>query len=273
MRQDDRALFDQALERARRSAYAPGEYVGQESFMGAGEILALAERAGIARGVSVLDLCCGVAGPGRLITSRLGCAYLGVDASPDAVDLAGQRAGDVPCRFEVSHVPPVPRGRFDVVMLLETLLAFADKETLLGEVAAALAPAGRFAFTLEEGEALTETERQAMPDADTVWLVTLPTLLATLDRVGLRVRWLHECSEAHRATADALIDAFVGDRVAIAARIGERALDELLSAHRLWSEWLRDGRVRKYAVVAGLDDGSQQQSQHHSTVGAGAHLD
>jgi hypothetical protein len=29
-----------------------------------------------------------------------------------------------------------------------------------------------------------------------------------------------------------------------------RALDELLPAHRLWIEWLGEGRVRKLAVVA-----------------------
>ena len=27
-------------------------------------------------------------------------------------------------------------------------------------------------------------------------------------------------------------------------------LEELLTAHRLWSEWLREGRVRKLAVIA-----------------------
>jgi hypothetical protein len=50
--------------------------------------------------------------------------------------------------------------------------------------------------------------------------------------------------------ADALIDAFTADDAEIAAQIGARALEELLAAHRLWSEWLRDGRVRKIAVVA-----------------------
>ena len=45
MRQDDRAPFDRALQRARVSAYAPGEFVGQESFMTAGEIRALAVQA------------------------------------------------------------------------------------------------------------------------------------------------------------------------------------------------------------------------------------
>ena len=50
--------------------------------------------------------------------------------------------------------------------------------------------------------------------------------------------------------ADALIVAFTADATDIAAQIGDRALEELLAAHRLWSEWLQDGRVRKIAVVA-----------------------
>ena len=36
----------------------------------------------------------------------------------------------------------------------------------------------------------------------------------------------------------------------IAAQIGHRALEELLVAHGLWSDWLRDGRVHKVALVA-----------------------
>ena len=86
MRQDERAPFVQALQRARVSAYPPGEFVEQENLMLAGEIRALAVEAGIAPGVSVLDLCCGVAGPGRFITRELGCTYLGVDLSAGAID-------------------------------------------------------------------------------------------------------------------------------------------------------------------------------------------
>jgi len=250
VRQDDRAPFDRALRRARAAAYAPGEFVGQESLMTAGEIRALALHAGISPGVTVLDLCCGIAGPGRFLTRELGCAYLGVDASPSAVAIARERAGGLPCRFAIAQVPPVPAGSFDVALLLETMLAFEDKDALVREIAAALRPGGRFAFTLEEGPPLTTPERAAMPDADTVWLTPLDGLVASLVDAGLAVTRLEDRSRAHRALAQSLTAAFAADAADIAAQIGRRALDDLLAAHRLWARWLDEGRVRKLALVA-----------------------
>jgi SAM-dependent methyltransferase len=254
MKQDDRAPFVRALQRARVSAYAPGEFVEQEGFMRAGEIRALAHRAGIAGGVSLLDLCCGVAGPGRFITQELGCSYLGVDFSSSAIGIARDRARALPCRFEVSRIPPIPPGPFDVVLLLETMLAFREKQTLLQEISQALTTGGRFAFTMEEGVPLTEAERQTMPDADTFWLIPLDEMFAFLERVGLVVRWMGDCSRSHRAMADSLTEAFAGDAADIAAQIGRPAVEELLTAHRLWSDWLRAGRVRKLAFVAEKTD-------------------
>jgi SAM-dependent methyltransferase len=249
MNQDERGPFVRALQRARAAAYAPGEFVEQESFMRAAEIRALAGRAGIAPGVSVLDLCCGIAGPGRFITRELGCMYVGVDSSSSAIEIARERANGLPCRFEVARIPPIPPGPFEVVLLLETMLAFRDKRTLLEEISGALGPGGRFAFTLEEGLPLTEAERERMPDADTVWLTPLPEMLTLLERVGLRVRWQDDCSPSHRAVADSLLNAFAADASAITRQLGHRALEELLAAHRLWSDWLREGRVRKIAFV------------------------
>ena len=250
MKQEDRARFDRALSRARPAAYQAGEFVEQESFMRAGEILTLARRAGVGPGVSVLDVCCGVAGPGRLLARETGCTYLGVDASAEAVDIARGRAEGLDCRFEVGRVPPLPAGPFDVVLLLETLLAFADKDALLRQVSAALEVGGRFAFTVEEGAALTGPERAAMPDADTVWPVPLPELLVGLERVGLRVRWQDELSAAHLDMVDTLTEAFAADADHIVEHVGRRGFDELMAAHLLWSDWLRRGRVRKFALVA-----------------------
>jgi SAM-dependent methyltransferase len=250
VKQDERAPFVDALQRARVAAYAPGEFVEQESFMRAGEIRALAQQAGIGPGVSVLDLCCGIGGPGRFITRELGCDYLGVDYSADAIDIARRRAGDLPCRFEVARIPPIPPGPFDVVILLETLLAFPEKEPLLQDISRALPTGGRFACTFEAGPPLTAAERERMPDADTVWLVPIDEMLATLDRVGLVVRRQEDHSQSHAATAESLTESFTADAVDIAAQIGGEALEELLSAHQLWIDWLRSERVRKIALVA-----------------------
>jgi sarcosine/dimethylglycine N-methyltransferase len=250
MRQDARAPFDRALRTARVAAYPPGQFVGQESFMRADEILSLARGAGVSTGTRVLDLCCGVAGPGRFITTTLGCTYLGVDASAAALELARARAQGLPCRFQRAEVPPVPTGPFDVVLLLETLLAFPDKGPLLRAVTAALPPGGRFAFTLEEGAPLTEAEAARMPDAETVWLTPLTELLDSLRDARLAVRWTEDRSAAHLEVFEALHDAFTADRVSIAREVGDRAVEELLASHDLWCRWLRCGRVRKLALVA-----------------------
>jgi SAM-dependent methyltransferase len=250
VRQDQRAPFLAGLRRAREAAYPAGEYVGQESFMRAAEIRRLARRAGIGPGASVLDLCCGMAGPGRLITAELGCRYLGLDSSASAVEIARGLAGDLPCRFEQAEVPPLPDGPFDVVLLLETMLAFPDKKALLADVVRVLAPGGRLAFTLEEGAPLSPSERSRMPDADTVWLIELLEMRLLLREVGLTVTWQEQWSAAHHAIASALLEWFRTDARNIVRQIGPLALTELIAAHELWSEWLGCGRVRKFALVA-----------------------
>jgi SAM-dependent methyltransferase len=239
-----------ALERARAAAYPAGEYVGQESFMRAGEVRTLAHHARVGPGVSVLDLCCGVAGPGRMITAESGCHYLGVDYSASALASAQELAGNLPCRFEQAHLPPLPEGRFEVVLLLETMLAFPDKEALVGEVSRVLEPGGRFAFTVEEGRPLTQQERARMPGADTVWLIELAELTGVLREAGLTVIWRQVYSDSHHAIATALLRCYRADSPQIAAQIGAQATAELITAHQLWSDWLGSGRVRKFAIVA-----------------------
>lgn len=231
--------FGEAMRRAQEAAFGPDEYVEQQSFVTASEIRALAEQAAVGPGVSLLDLCCGIAGPGRFLTRELGCDYLGVDASASAVDLARERAGGLPCRFEVAKIPPLPSGTFDVILLLETLLAFRDKAALLDDVSRALPAGGRFAFTVEEGRPLTEAERAQIPAADTVWLIPLSELHDLLVRAGLVVGWQQDWSESHRSTADSLADAYAAE-----------GLEDLVTSHRLWSAWLASGRVRKFALVA-----------------------
>jgi ubiquinone/menaquinone biosynthesis C-methylase UbiE len=238
------------LEQARATAFPAGEYVGQESFMRASEVRTLAHRARVGPGVSVLDLCCGVAGPGRMITAESGCHYLGVDYSASALATAQELAGNLPCRFEQAHLPPLPEGRFEVVLLLETMLAFPDQQALVGEVERVLEPGGRLAFTVEEGRPLTQQERAQMPAAETVWLIELAELTDVLHEAGLSVAWCQDYSSSHHATATALFRSYRADSLQIAGQIGTQATAELITAHGLWSDWLGSGRVRKFAMVA-----------------------
>jgi SAM-dependent methyltransferase len=218
--------------------------------MRAAEVRRLAHQAGVGRGVSVLDLCCGVAGPGRTITAESGCHYLGVDHSASALATARQLAGNLPCRFEQAHLPPLPGGRFEVVFLLETMLAFPDKDVLVSEVVRVLEPGGRFAFTVEEGRPLTQRERARMPGADTVWPIELAVLTGVLRNAGLTVIWRQDCSSSHQSIAAALLRCYRADSPQIAGQIGTQATAELITAHQLWSDWLASGRVRKFAMVA-----------------------
>jgi ubiquinone/menaquinone biosynthesis C-methylase UbiE len=217
--------------------------------MRAAEIRRLAQQARVGPGALVLDLCCGVAGPGRMITAESGCHYLGVDHSASALANAQQLAGNLPCRFEQAHLPPLPEGPFEVVFLLETMLAFADKDALMGEVARVLEPGGRFAFTVEEGRPLTQQERARMPAADTVWPIEWAELTGVLCNAGLTVIWRQEYSSSHHAIATALLGCYRADSPRIAGQIGTQATAELITAHQLWSNWLGSGRVRKFAMV------------------------
>ena len=137
------------------------------------------------------------------------------------------------------------------MLLLETMLAFEDKDALVRAIAAALRPGGRFAFTLEEGAPLTPAERAAMPDADTVWLTPLDELTACLERAGLVVTW-HGGPQRARTARWRRRWRTRSPRTPRTSprRSAGRALDDLLAAHRLWVEWLDEGRVRKLALVA-----------------------
>ena len=89
-----------------------------------------------------------------------------------------------------------------------------------------------------------------MPAADTVWPVELAQLTDLLGNAGLVVTWQQEYSVAHHAVAAALLRSYRADSAQIAGQIGEQATAELITAHRLWGDWLGSGRVRKFAMVA-----------------------
>jgi hypothetical protein len=89
-----------------------------------------------------------------------------------------------------------------------------------------------------------------MPAADTVWPIGLAELAGILREAGLTVTWQQEYSSSHHAIATALHRSYCAGKTRIAGQIGTQATDDLITSHRLWSDWLGNGRMRKFAVVA-----------------------
>ena len=97
---------------------------------------------------------------------------------------------------------------------------------------------------------MTDSERAAMPAWETVWPVPLDELVAGLESAGMQVDWLQECTAGHRAVVDGLLSAYRRSSAEIRATGGTEVLDGLVASHRLWRDWLGEGRIRKFAVVA-----------------------
>ena len=197
---------------------------------------------------------CAAASPGRDGSSRGSSAAATSGSTPaqSAIDIARERAGGLPCRFEVAQVPPLAARH------VRRRAPARDDARLSrqGDAGRGGRPRARRrrSVRLHAGggpAADAESERARMPDADTVWLTPLDEMHTLLERAGLVVRWQEDCSRSHRA------DGGVAARRVRRRRDGHRCADRTPGAGRaagrppaLESTGWRRGRVRKFALVA-----------------------
>lgn len=111
----------------------------------------LAQRAGIPRGATVLDIGCGVGGSALWLASQLGCHVTGMTISPVQARMAARKAGALGLSSKVcfqiqdaNQWKPEPAS-FDVVWIMESSEHFPDKKGFLERCAAALKPGGTLA--------------------------------------------------------------------------------------------------------------------------------
>jgi sarcosine/dimethylglycine N-methyltransferase len=114
---------------------------------------ALAERGGIAAGVSVADFCAGLGGPARYFAHRYGADVIGIELTLARARGAQELTRLVGLRDKVRVIEgnviavPLPDASVDVVVSQEALLHVPDKERALAEAFRILKPGGRLAFT------------------------------------------------------------------------------------------------------------------------------
>ena len=145
--------FDSPLMRQlRREAY--GEDIGQYSWVGADELRRDAQRLGLTPTSRLLDLGSGPCGPLTFLLATVGCAGVGLELSPAAIQVGYTRATalGVHDRFS-AHAADLNEpllsglGTFDAVLAVDVVLHLRDRQALFREVTRVLRPGGRFLFT------------------------------------------------------------------------------------------------------------------------------
>jgi sterol 24-C-methyltransferase len=111
--------------------------------------IGLAEKAGFAAGMSILDIGCGVGGPALTIASHTRADVTGLDISRTRIELASRNAekADVPnATFIVGDALSLPfeDDAFDAVYSFEAICHTPDKVRAYSEVARVLRPGGVF---------------------------------------------------------------------------------------------------------------------------------
>ncbi len=164
----------------------------------------LARFAGIASGMHVLDVGCGIGGPARTLAEEFGCHVTGVDLTAEfvrAAEMLTARLGmQDRCSFRLGSATALPcaDAQFDCVWSQNMLMNVADKGAFFSEVARVLAPGGRFAF-----EAVLEGNGEAI-HMPVFWasrpalshLVPRDALEALLAAAGLAIEALEDTTAA-----------------------------------------------------------------------------
>jgi rSAM/selenodomain-associated transferase 1 len=113
----------------------------------------LAEKAGVDRNTTVLDVCSALGGPARNLAKKYGCRVTGLDATKRMVDEAVSRTEKeglmrlVAYRLGNALDMPFRAGTFDVVWGQDAWCYITDKERLIKEAYKVLKPGGIIAFT------------------------------------------------------------------------------------------------------------------------------
>lgn len=123
------------------------------SFLPLPELRGMAAALNLGAGSVLVDLACGMGGPGLWVARERGARLVGVDVSTVAVAAAGERAR----RLGLEGIARFERGTFaatvlepasaDAVMTVDAFQYAPNKRAALAEVARVLRPGGRFAFS------------------------------------------------------------------------------------------------------------------------------
>ena len=112
--------------------------------------LMLAEKLSISASSSVLDIGCGIGGPARLLSSKIGCKVSGIDLTADFVNTGNSLTDQVGLSDNVKLIEasalniPFADNSFDVSYMMHVGMNIADKDALFSEAFRVTKPSGLF---------------------------------------------------------------------------------------------------------------------------------
>jgi SAM-dependent methyltransferase len=160
--------------------------------------LRMAELAGLAAGMRVIDIGCGIGGPARALAHHFGCKVSGVDLTREFCEVGRmltERTG-LDEMVEIHHADavdlPFENDTFDVAWFQHTITNVPDKERLFHEIARILRAPGKVAlYEIVSGtEPVVHFPVPWTRDRGLSFLVEEAELLGHLDSAGfVREAW------------------------------------------------------------------------------------
>jgi ubiquinone/menaquinone biosynthesis C-methylase UbiE len=223
----------------------------QDHYGGLAAVDALARRAAITAGSRVLDVCAGLAGPARFLTTRRGCGVVALELNPGRAAgaerltrLVGLEGRVRVVRGDASALPFSDRS-FDACVSQEAFLHVADKPAVLAGCHRVLVPGGRLAFTDWIAHA-TLGERERARLAEWMAATTLQSIdgyRGLLGRAGFVRVEAEDLSDEWRPIVKARLAMFRAMRRDTAARLGEARSDEYDQLYAFFVRLVEDGKL------------------------------
>jgi ubiquinone/menaquinone biosynthesis C-methylase UbiE len=139
----------------------------------------------------VLDLGCGLGGPGRFLVDRFQCAVIGVDLLPLRVELAQALTNLTGMAERISYRVAdatdlgIDSEAFEQAWMLDVSMHIKDKAALFAEIARVLRPGGMLVMHEQTGP-LPKAMRPVTSQAPYI-APSLPQLIRYVEGAGLRV--------------------------------------------------------------------------------------